>query len=67
MAQTELIETLTTNLGATWDKQVETNGQLEQIREDIISLREDNKRQWQLGRLRLQWLPRRKRESQGDD
>ena len=54
----EALRNLHKEVSATWSKQVETNANLDELREEVRTLKEESKRQLQLGRLRLQWLPR---------
>jgi len=66
-AQEASFQDLHKEISVTWDKQVEGNAGLEQLREEVRALKEENKKQWQLGRLRLQWLPRVRKSDSNDD
>ncbi|MEX0325649.1 MAG: glycosyltransferase [Puniceicoccaceae bacterium] len=47
--------------------QSEQTGQLSAIREEIAALREQRKRQWTFGRLRIEWLGRRDTSGSKED
>jgi hypothetical protein len=70
----EIAQYTSKTLEAIWEKQgylqEENQAIREEIkasREEIEALREQSKRQWQLGRLRLQWLPRKRQTLQEDN
>ena len=50
---------LSESAGSTWEKQGEFANEFKLLREELRQLREEAQRQWQLGRLRIQWLPKR--------